>query len=175
MAVLAAACSGGGSAATTTGSIPTVTVLPASGTVQMGGRVYTVAAPGTTLALDDIHVRLHAIRWVRSAGVATPPPGTRGYGVAILTVTNPGPVPRRLSPTQIWLLDPAQQPYLTAARSDALHPLVGRVVGAGRSVTGTLVFPTPRRFAAGSLLVYRFADSTAIARAKHVGIARFGS
>lgn len=171
----AAACSGGGSSSATSSSVPTATTLPGSGTVSLGGRVYTVAAPGQTLSLDDIKVRVHGVRWVRSAGVPAAPPGTTRYAIATLTVANAGTVPYRIALTQIWLLDPARVPYLAAARSSAPRPLVGAELAPGGSRTGTLVFPAPRKFPAGSLLVYRFADAGAIAKAKHVGIARFQS
>jgi hypothetical protein len=42
----------------------------------------------------------------------------------------------------------------------------------GATVTGTLVYPAPQR-ETGYLLVYRFADAKAIAKAKHVGLLKY--
>jgi hypothetical protein len=138
------------------------------------GRIYTVAAAGTPLQLDDIRVVLRSLRWERSVGATVSPPGTRTFAVVKLMVQNLGSSPGAITATQFWLLDSANQEYLTESHTDVPDPLVGRRVAAGASVSGTLVFPAPRKFTSQTLLVYRFADAAAIARAKHVGILRLG-
>ncbi|MGN6379203.1 MAG: DUF4352 domain-containing protein [Gaiellales bacterium] len=153
--------------------MPQAKTLPTSGTVRLpDGRVYTVAAPGTPLVLDDIKVRLLSVNWVRSAGVANPPPGTSRYAVVVLSVQNLSSAAHTIPVTQFWLLDPGLHEYLPRARSSVPQPLVGKRVEPGAGVRGSLVFPTPGEFARGTLLVYRFADAAAIAHAKHVGILR---
>ena len=155
--------------------MPHATTLPASGTVQLpDGRVYTVAARGAPLVLDDIKVTLRSMRWVKSAGVSHPAPGTRAYAVVSLSVQNLGSSTQTIPITQFWLLDAALQEYLPQARTNVPRPLVGVKVAPGVTVHGTLVFATPRRFAVGMLLVYRFVDAANVAHAKHVGILRLG-
>jgi hypothetical protein len=155
--------------------VPHATTLPTSGTVQLpDGRVYTVAAEGTPLVLDDIQVKLRSMKWVGSAGVSNPAPGTRAYAVLSLDVQNLTGTAQTIPVTQFWLLDAAMQEYLPQAKTNVPRPLVGMKVAPGVTVHGTLVFATPRRFAVGSLLVYRFADAASVAHAKHVGILRLG-
>ena len=80
-----AACSGGSSGATSAGSgtsAPVATVLPASGTVKLSdGITYTVAAPGTTLRLDNLTLRIMGLRWEKHVPVTVTPPGTRIFAV----------------------------------------------------------------------------------------------
>lgn len=167
--------SSSGSTATSTVSYPHATTLPARGTVQLpDGRLYTVAAAGTPLGLDDIRVTLRSLHWEKSVGAAVSPPGTRIFAVVKLAVENLGSSPGTITATQFWLLDSASQEYLSENHTDVPDPLVGKHVPAGGSVVGTLAFPTPRRFSSETLLVYRFADAAAIARAHHVGILRLG-
>lgn len=170
-AALLAGCGGGGShAATRSGpaSVPIVSSLPRSGTVRLRshpGTVYTVAAAGTTLRLDDISVRALSVDWTRHARVAVAPPGTRIYAVVRIAVGNPGRTPQPVARTQIWLQ--AGTPSLAAGGS-----LLGRRVPAGGGAVGTLVFGLPARPASPLLLVYRFADGAAIAHATHLGLLR---
>jgi hypothetical protein len=174
--VLAAAgCSGGSSTpAATTASVRTAATLPASGTVKLpDGRIYTVAAPGKPLRLDDIEVDLHAVRWSKAVKVAVVPPGTSEYAIVKASVTNRSKVTRKITLTQFWLLDPSRHEYLAVPDSNVSKNLVGRLLNPGQTLRGTLVYPTAGRFSSGTLLVYRFADAAAIARAKHVGLARF--
>src|SRR6476661_4733462 len=71
------ACSGGSSGATSAGSgpsAPTATVLPASGTVKLSdGITYTVAAPGATLRLDNLALRIVGLRWEKHVPVTDAP------------------------------------------------------------------------------------------------------
>jgi hypothetical protein len=183
--VLAAAgCSGGSSTpAATTSSVRTASTLPTSGTVKLpDGRIYTVSAPGRPLRLDDVEVDLRKVKWSKSVKLYTPthqvlqpPPGTSDYAIAKVSVTNLGKVTRRVTLTQFWLLDPSRHEYLAAASSNVPRNLVGRLVNPGQTLRGTLVYPTAGSFSTGALLVYRFADSAAIAKARHVGLARFQS
>ena len=136
------------------------------------GRIYTVTAPGTPLVLSDIRVQVRHSAWARSAGVTPVPPGTRAFATVRLTVTNLGNVARQVTLTQFWLVDGAGHEYLASADPHLTGSLMGARVPAGQTVTGRLVFPTPRRFPGGTLLVYRFADARGIAHARHVGIAR---
>jgi hypothetical protein len=176
--VLAAAgCSGGSSTpVASTASVRTASTLPDSGTVKLpDGRIYTVAAPGQPLRLDDVQVDLRRVRWSKSVKVTVAPPGTSDYAIVKASVTNRGKLTRKITLTQFWLLDPSRHEYLAVPSSNVPGNLVGRVVHPGQTVRGTLVYPTAGRFSAGTLLVYRFADSAAIAHAKHVGLARFQS
>jgi Domain of unknown function (DUF4352) len=173
-----AACSSGGSSSlptTAASTIRTVTVLPKSGTVRLDGRIYTVADVGQTLQLGDISVRLKSIGWRHSVHVKVTPPGTTEYAVVTLTLTNRAATINRVGLTQFWLLDANRHPFLAAGGAGVPRPLVGLAIAAGGTVTGQLVFPVPARFGNGTLLVYQFADAAAIAKAAHVGIARFGS
>jgi Domain of unknown function (DUF4352) len=174
--VLAAAgCSGSSSPpATGTASVRTASTLPASGTVKLpDGRIYTVAAPGQPLRLDDVEVDLRRVKWSKSVKVAVAPPGTSEYAIVKASVTNRSKVTRKITLTQFWLLDPSRHEYLAAPGSNVPRDLVGRLINPGQTVRGTLVYPTAGRFSTGTLLVYRFADSAAIAKARHVGLARF--
>jgi hypothetical protein len=155
--------------------VPQARTLPASGTVQLPNHiVYTVAAKGSPLVLDDIKVTLRSMKWVQSAGVPNPPPGTRAYAVVSLSVQNLSGSAHTIPITQFWLLDAGLHEYLAQARTNVPRPLVGMKLGSGATVHGTLVYATPRRFAVGMLLVYRFADAARVADAKHVGILRLG-
>jgi hypothetical protein len=174
-AAAAAGCSGGSSSASTRSAassgppVPTAQTLPPTGTAKLpDGRIYTVAAPGTTLKLDDISLYVDGIKWRHHAGSAPAPPGTRVYAVARVTVGNPGAADQKVGPTQIWLLA-GSTPFLAAGGG-----LIGRTVPAGGKVSGLLTFPLPRK-TSGGLLVYRFADAAAIAKATHVGVARYRS
>jgi hypothetical protein len=175
-ALVAAGCSGGGSAASgSTNTAPPSSTLPVSGTVTYtDGKVYTVAPLGSKLVLDDVSVKVDGIEWTRDLK-APLPLGATVFGVVRVTLTNTSGVDQTVAPTQIWLLDSKNHAFLAsaAAAAEVGHPLVGMSIGPGQSATGTLVYPTPRR-ETGNLLVYRFGDATAIARATHVGLVRYG-
>jgi uncharacterized protein DUF4352 len=164
---------GGGSSAPPKGP-PVVTRLPVSGTVRYrgDGRIYTIAPLGRVLRLDDIDVRVRSVVWSRSVQVGFKPPGTKIYGVVTLTITNPTRSRQMIGLTQIWLRSAAGAPFLAAATSNVPKSLLHTPIPAGGSVTGTLVYPTPQR-ETGYLLVYRFADAKAIAKAKHVGLLKY--
>jgi Domain of unknown function (DUF4352) len=163
--------------------VRTASTLPASGTVKLpDGRIYTVSAPGHPLRLDDIEVDLRRVKWSKSVKLYTPshrvevpPPGTSDYAIVKAAVTNRSKVTQKISLTQFWLLDPSRHEYLAAASSNVPGNLLNRLINPGQTLRGTLVYPTAGRFSSGELLVYRFADSAAIAKAKHVGLARFQS
>jgi hypothetical protein len=175
VAVLAAAgCSGGG-AATSGGSntAPPSSTLPVSGTVTYtDGKVYTVAPLGSKLVLDDVSVTVDGVEWTRNVD-APLPPGTTIFGVVRVTLTNTSRANQTVAPTQIWLLDSKNHAFFASATAHVDHPLVGMSLGPGQSVTGTLVYPAPGR-QKGNLLVYQFADATAIAHATHVGLVGYG-
>ncbi len=163
---------GGGSSAGPKGPPPSST-LPTSGTVTYtDGRVYTVAPLGHTLRLDDISVRVQSVVWRHSAKVGFTPPGTKVYGLVTLTVTNLSRSRQHVGLTQIWLRDAAGNPFLAAAQATIPKNLLTTPIPPGQSVTGTLVYPAPRR-ESGYLLVYRFGDAKAIAKAKHVGLLKY--
>jgi hypothetical protein len=165
-----AGCGGGGGTSSAPNTAPPSSTLPTSGTVTYtDGRQYTVAPLHTLLRLDDITVRVRSVVWERSVKVAFKPPGTHIYAVVTLTVTNLTHAPQKLALTQIWLRNAAGFPYLAAATANVRKNLLGLPIGAGKSVTGTLVYPVPER-ETGYLLVYRFGDAKAIAKAKHVGL-----
>ena len=174
--LVAAGCSGGGSAASGgTNTAPPSSTLPVSGTVTYtDGKVYTVAPLGSKLVLDDVSVKVDGIEWTRELK-APLPLGATVCGVVRVTLTNTSGVDQTVAPTQIWLLDSKNHAFLAsaAAAAEVGHPLVGMSIGPGQSATGTLVYPAPGR-ERGNLLVYRFGDATAIARATHVGLVRYG-
>jgi Domain of unknown function (DUF4352) len=180
VAACLAGCASGGSSQTGSSGPRRVATLPTSGTVTFtDGRVYTVAPLGSVLHLDDIEVKVQGVAWKPKVdlgsvgGVAIkPPPGTRTFGVVTLTVTNRSNRPERLGVTQIWLRNAAGSPYLASATARVPDNLLRTRIPAGRSVTGALVYPTPRE-ETGYLLVYRFDDSKAIAEARHVGLLRY--
>jgi uncharacterized protein DUF4352 len=182
VAACLAGCGSGGDSATGSSGPKRVATLPTSGTVTYtDGRVYTVAPLGSVLHLDDIDVKVRGVAWKPKvdlgsvAGVAIkPPPGTRTFGVVTLTVTNKSRRPERLGVTQIWLRNAAGSPYLASATARVPDNLLRMPIPAGKSVTGALVFPTPQE-ETGYLLVYRFDDSKAIAKASHVGLLRYAS
>jgi hypothetical protein len=91
------------------------------------------------------------------------------YALVTLTVTNLTHASQQVALTQIWLRNSAGAPYLAAATASVPRNLLRLPILPGKSVTGTLVYPAPRR-ETGYLLVYRFADAKAIAKAKHVGL-----
>jgi hypothetical protein len=171
LALTLAGCAGGGGA-TSNGpaSAPPASTLPTSGTVTYtDGRVYTVAPLHTALRLDDVVVRVRSVVWRRSVKVGFKPPGTTTYGLVTLTVTNLTHASQKVALTQIWLRNAAGAPYLAAATASVPKNLLGLPIPAGKSVTGMLVYPAPQR-ETGYLLVYRFGDAKAIAKAKHVGL-----
>jgi hypothetical protein len=176
--LLASACSGGGSAssgappASSGPSVQEVTQLPASGTVRYSGRIYTVAARGTTLKLDDVTLRIDTFGWSKNVPVQVKPPGTATFGVFQLTITNLSDQDVTLRATQIWLLDEGNHPFIPAPGAQVDNPLIGKVVPAGGTVTGTLVYAVPKRVS-GGLLLYRLADAEGIAKAEHVGLLRY--
>jgi hypothetical protein len=180
VAACLAGCGSGGDSSTGSSGPKRVATLPTSGTVTYtDGRVYTVAPLGSVLRLDDISVKVQTVDWRPRvdlgsvAGVAIkPPPGTKTFGVVTLTVTNTSRKPERLGVTQIWLRNSAGSPYLASATAQVPDNLLRMPIPAGKAVTGALVFPTPRR-ETGYLLVYRFDDSKAIAKASHVGLLRY--
>jgi ABC-type glycerol-3-phosphate transport system substrate-binding protein len=169
-----AACSGGSSAATSAGSgpsAPAATVLPASGTVKLSdGITYTVAAPGTTLRLDNLTLRIMGLRWEKHVPVTVTPPGTRVFAVFTVAIANNSDQAATVQPTQVWLRTTLNHTYLAAPGANTPRPLIGRQLQAGERTTGTLAFPLPGK-QPGGLLVYRFGDTPAGAR--HVGIARY--
>lgn len=165
-----AGCGGGGGTSSAPVTAPPASTLPTSGTVTYtDGRVYTVAPLHSALRLDDITVRVRSVTWQRSAKVGFRPPGTRMYAFVRLTVTNHTHSTQRVVLTQIWLRNAAGAPYLAAARASVPRNLLTLPIAPGKSVTGTLVYPVPQR-ETGYLLVYRFGDADAIAKAKHVGL-----
>jgi hypothetical protein len=180
VAACLAGCAGSGSSSTGSSGPARVATLPTSGTVTFtDGRVYTVAPLGAVLHLDDIEVRVRSVAWKPRVdlgsvgGVAVkPPPGTKTFGVVTLTVTNKSTRPERLGVTQIWLRNAAGSPYLASATARVPDNLLRMPIPPGKSVTGALVYPTPQQ-ETGYLLVYRFDDSTAIAKATHVGLVRY--
>jgi len=107
--------------------------------------------------------------WRPAVKVGFKPPGTTTYGLVTLTITNLTHTSQKVALTQIWLRNAAGAPYLAAATANVPRNLFGLPIPAGKSVTGTLVYPAPQR-ETGYLLVYRFADAKAIAKAKHVGL-----
>lgn len=173
VAACLAGCSSGGGDSSAPAKPPPSSTLPTSGTATYtDGRVYTVAPSGSLLRLDDLSVRVSSVVWKRSVKVGFRPPGTKVYGLVTLTVANRTSRSQRVGLTQIWLRDAAGHPFLAAAEASVPRNLLDLPIGPGKSVTGTLVYPTPRR-ESGYLLVYRFADAKAIARAKHVGLLRY--
>jgi Domain of unknown function (DUF4352) len=170
----AAACGGGGSSSSSappaSSGPPVATTLPPSGTVRLSdGITYTVAAPGSTLRLDNLTLRIDDVTWTKHVSVPVTPPGTRIYAAFRVTVTNLTNTAATIPATQIWLRNTANHTFLVAA-APVSQPLVGRTVQPGQHATGTLVFPLPSRMR-GGLLVYRFGDEPA--KATHVGIARY--
>ena len=183
VAACLAGCSsgGGGSSAASTGP-KRVSTLPTSGTVTYtDGRVYTVAPLGSVLRLDDIAVKVQSVVWSSHVDLGTvggvaikPPPGTKTFGLVTLAVKNMTGKPERIGLTQIWLRNAAGSPYLAAGTADVPDNLLKIAIPPGKTVTGTLVYPTPVK-ATGYLLVYRFDDARAIAKANHVGLLRYAS
>lgn len=177
IAVLAVACMGGGGgsssgAAASGPSVPTATTLPPSGTAKLpDGKVYTVAAPGRTLRLDNLTLRILGLEWRASVPGAIAPPGTKLYAVFRTRLGNASTTEAgNVSPTQIWLRNTLNHTFLASGTARVPHQLIGMTLAPGQTVTGTLVFPVPGR-QQGGLLVYRFGDTPA--HAGHVGVARF--
>lgn len=177
VALVLAGCSsgggGGGSSAGPSGP-PVATRLPTSGTVRYkgDGRIYTIAALGHPLRLDDIDVQVRSVTYRRSVNVKFTPPGTKTFAMVTLTVTNATKARQVIGPTQIWLRNATGFPYLAAQTTGVAGNLLATPIAAGATVTGTLVFPVPQR-ETGYLLVYRFGDAKAIAKAKHVGLVKY--
>ena len=79
IALATAACSGGSSSSgsSTAGSTPGAPVaktLPTSGTVRLSdGITYTVAAPGQTLSLDNLSLKIRSMRWQKDVSVPVKP------------------------------------------------------------------------------------------------------
>jgi uncharacterized protein DUF4352 len=174
MVLVAAACSGGSSASSSGGGAtsgpPVATTLPGSGTVRLSdGKTYTVAAPGQTLQLDNLGLKIRSLSWQKNVSVKYKPPGTSTYAVFTVTMENRGDQAETVQPTQIWLRSTVNHAYL-AADADVPRPLIGKQLQPASKATGTLVFPLPGKLD-GGLLVYRFGDTPA--GAKHVGIARY--
>jgi hypothetical protein len=177
LALLAAGCMGGSGSASLgtsggTSAVPAAQTLPASGTAKLpDGKVYTVAAPGRTLSLDNLTLRIIAVQWRSSVPGAISPPGTKLYAVFRVRLGNAsGTEPGTVAPTQIWLRNTLNHTFLASGTATVAGQLVGKTLGPGESATGSLVFPVPGK-QQGGLLVYRFGDTPA--RANHVGIARF--
>jgi Domain of unknown function (DUF4352) len=172
--VLAGCSSGGGGTSAGQAGPPVVTRLPTAGTVRYkgDGRIYTIAPLGHVLRLDDIDVRVRSVTYRPSVKVAFKPPGTTTFAVVTLTITNVTKARRLVGPTQIWLRNATGFPYLAAQTTGVPRNLLTTPVPAGAAVTGTLVFPVPRR-ETGYLLVYRFQDAKAIAKATHVGLVKY--
>ena len=172
----AAACSGGssaGSSSTHGPTVPQATTLPASGTVQLPNHlIYTVVPAGQTLQLDDIALKILNVGWTRTVKGAVKPPGTTIFAIVAVTITNRTSKTQKVGPTQIWLIDPGMQVFLSSPAAQVPRPVVGHPIPAGGTYTGHLVFALPRKVP-GGLLVYRFADADAIAHAKRVGVARY--
>jgi Domain of unknown function (DUF4352) len=176
-ALLVAGCSsggGGGSSSAGPAGPPVVSKLPTSGTVRYkgDGRIYTIAPLGHILRLDDIDVQVGGVAWRKSVRVTFKPPGTTTYAVVTLTVTNVTKSRQTIGPTQIWLRNAAGFPYLAAQTTGVPKNLLTTPIPSGESVTGVLVFPVPQR-ETGYLLVYRFDDAKAIAKAEHVGLVEY--
>ncbi len=76
------------------------------------------------------------------------------------------PTRRPSAPTQIWLL--------SGSSTFVANPggIIGKQVPAGKTRDGKVSFYLPRK-QVGGLLLYRFADADAIAKATHVGVARY--
>jgi hypothetical protein len=178
LTALVAGCSGDDSSSTgvpvsTPTAISESETLPAEGTARLpDGRVYTVVPAGQTLELEDIGLRIDRLRWRNDAGVSMPPLGTMTYAVVTVTVENRGSEQASVQPTQIWLLSATNHAFLPANETNVPRSVLMRSLEPGQKLTGTLVFPLPRR-TGGGLLVYPFADAAAIATAKDVGVARF--
>jgi hypothetical protein len=176
LALVVAGCSsGGGGSSAQPGGPPVVTQLPTSGTVryQGDGRIYTIAPLGRVLRLDDMDVQVRSVTYRRGVKVRFKPPGTTTFAVVTLTITNVTKKRQIVGPTQIWLRNAAGFPYLAARTTGVPRDLLTTPIPAGAAVTGSLVFPVPRR-ETGYLLVYRFDDASAIAKAKHVGLVKYG-
>jgi hypothetical protein len=175
LALVAGGCMGGGGSssgpAPSSSSVPAATRLPPSGTVKLpDGIVYTVAAPGQMLHLDNLTLRIAQVSWRTSVPGAIAPPGTRVYAVFRVRLGNTGTAAGTVAPTQVWLRNTLNHTFLASGTARVPHQLIGMTIPAGQTVTGTLVFPVPGR-QQGGLLVYRFGDTPA--KAKHVGVARF--
>ncbi|MDX6523691.1 MAG: hypothetical protein QOI17_1204 [Gaiellales bacterium] len=178
IALAATACSGGAagsfSASGPAGSgltVPTASTLPPSGTVKLAdGIIYTVAAPGTTLRLDNLTLRILSVAWRKHISVAVEPPGTSIFAQFTVRITNGTTDTATVGATQIWLRNPLNHTFLAAATAQVPKQLIGASLAPGQATTGTLVFPLPGK-QQGGLLVYRFGDTPA--SAKHVGVARF--
>lgn len=172
---VAAGCNGSSSdspsstVASSVEKVKTAQTLPAEGTAKLpDGRIYTVVSPGQALKLDDVTLLLDRITWSTvSSSDAKAPPGARYIASADVTIGNRTTDPQTVGPTQIWLL--------AGASTFVANPggIVGKQVQPGKTRQGKVGFYLPRK-QVGGLLLYRFADAAAIAKAKHVGVARYG-
>jgi hypothetical protein len=170
---LAAGCNGSSSgsssadAASSKETVRTAQTLPPQGTAKLpDGRVYTVAAPGEVLRLDDVTLKINGLTWSQPSDSAAVPPGARYVATADVTVGNTTSDTQTVGPTQIWLL--------AGTATFVANPggIIGKQVPAGETRNGKVGFYVPRK-QVGGLLLYRFADATAIAKATHVGVARY--
>ena len=170
---LAAGCSGSSSgdstpsAASSKETVRTSQTLPAQGTAKLpDGRVYTVAAPGQVLRLDDVTLKINGLSWSPSGDATATPPGTKYVATAAVTIGNTTSDSQTVGPTQIWLLAGSST---FVANSGGI---VNKQVPAGETRNGKVSFYLPRK-QVGGLLLYRFADAAKIANATHVGVARY--
>ena len=170
---LAAGCSGSSSGSSSTGAgssketVRTAQSLPAQGTAKLpDGRVYTVAAPGQVLRLDDVTLHIAGLTWSLAPDSTQVPPGVKYVATADVTIGNTTTDAQTVGPTQIWLL--------SGSSTFVANPggIIGKQVPAGKTRDGKVSFYLPRK-QVGGLLLYRFADADAIAKATHVGVARY--
>ena len=113
--------------------MPTADSLPQTGTVKLSdGVTYTVVAPGTTLKLDNVTLHIDHVDWRRRVSVAVEATGTRVYGVFKVTIQNRSSEDATLGPTQIWLRNEGNRPFLAAGQAGVPNPLVGRLAAGGR-------------------------------------------
>ena len=170
---LASGCSGSSSGSSSASAVSsketvrTAQTLPAQGTVKLpDGRVYTVAAPGQVLRLDDVTLHINGLTWSPSADATDVPPGARYVATADVTIGNTTADSQTVGGTQIWLL--------AGSSTFVANPggVIGKQVPAGKTRDGKVSFYLPRK-QVGGLLLYRFADADAIAKATHVGVARY--
>ena len=170
---LAAGCNGSSSGSSSSGAVSskqtvrTAQSLPGQGTAKLpDGRVYTVAAPGQVLRLDDVTLHIDGLTWSPAPNSTQVPPGVKYVATADVTIGNTTTDPQTVGPTQIWLL--------AGSTTFVANPggIIGKQVPAGKTRDGKVRFYLARK-QVGGLLLYRFADADAIAKATHVGVARY--
>jgi hypothetical protein len=170
---LAAGCNGsssgssGAAPASSKETVRTAQTLPAQGTVRLpDGRIYTVAAPGEVLRLDDVTLKINGLTWSQASDPDAVPPGVKYVATADLTIGNTTSQAQTVGPTQIWLL--------AGTATFVANPggIINKPVPAGETRNGKVSFFVPRK-QIGGLMLYRFADAAAIAKATHVGVARY--